>query len=77
MPIFGADYTEPDGSTFLRAQDDFDSLRKAVKEVDSEFKKNLKSFKSAIPCNPVSPRAFGADIGDKNEDRFSNSSQPV
>lgn len=45
MPIFGADHTEPEGSTFSRISDDFGALRKAIREIDSEFKKNLKYFK--------------------------------
>jgi hypothetical protein len=45
MPIFGADHTEPEGSTFSRSSDDFGTLRKAVKEIDGEFKKNFKYFK--------------------------------
>ena len=45
MPIFGADHTEPEGSNFDRASEDFGTLRKAVKEIDSELKKSFKYFK--------------------------------
>jgi hypothetical protein len=48
MPIFGADHTEPEGSNFSRNADDFAILRKAVKEVDAEFKKNFKYFKGMV-----------------------------
>ena len=51
MPIFGADHTEPEGSNFSRISDDFGTLRKAVREIDSEFKKNLKYFKGAFDAD--------------------------
>lgn len=48
MPIFGADHTEPEGSNFLRSAEDFAILRKAIKEIDAEFKKSFKYFKGAF-----------------------------
>ena len=48
MPIFGADHTEPEGSNFARSAEDFALLRKAIKEIDAEFKKSFKYFKGAF-----------------------------
>lgn len=51
MPIFGADHTEPEGSTFARSADDFAALRKAVKEIDTEYKRNFKYYKGTFHSN--------------------------
>jgi hypothetical protein len=64
MPIFGADHTEPEGSNFARQEEDFGTLRKAVKEIDSELKKNFKYYKGT--SNTLHPITCSNCIGRQN-----------